>query len=73
MSGPMNWKDSVKATALATLADSTPTFARISADAPWNWNPHDVWLTRVQPLRGLTPKSSPSEQATPTQQGSLRI
>jgi len=65
MNWPKNWQDSVKATALATLAERTPTAARIAAAAAWTWNAHDLWLSRVK---------LPREQATPTQQGSvLRI
>ena len=47
----MSWADTVKATALAVSADRTATTARLSVDAPWNWNPHDVWLTRVKQPR----------------------
>jgi len=47
----MSWADTVKATALAVSADRTATTARLSVDAPWNWNPHDPWLKRVKPPR----------------------
>ncbi len=69
----MSWADKVKATALAALAERTTTAAPRAADTPWSWNAHDVWLSRAKPLRETTPRSSPGEQATPTQQGTFRI
>jgi hypothetical protein len=59
----MSWADKVKATALATLAERTPTAARISVDTPWTWNPHEAWLTRVKPPRARVALTSMSEQA----------
>jgi len=61
----MSWADTVKAIALTALAERTSTAGRISADAPWSWNPHDVWLTRIRQPRELTARSSMSEPSTP--------
>ncbi|MDH5273370.1 MAG: hypothetical protein OEY13_09875 [Gammaproteobacteria bacterium] len=47
----MSWTDTVKAAALAVLAERTATASRAVADAPWSWNPHDVWLSRIKPRR----------------------
>jgi hypothetical protein len=70
----MNWQDTVKAHALAALADRTVTADRIAAGAPWSWKADDVWLTRARQPRDLAARSSMSEQSTPTPQGSvLRI
>jgi len=70
MKWPKNWQDSAKAAALAVPAERTATPARNVADDSFRWNAYDVWLSHARPLRGLTPKCSPSEQATPTQPGS---
>jgi len=61
----MSWADKVIETALAALAERTATTGRIPADAPWNWNPHDVWLTRAKQPHALAARSSMSEQSTP--------
>ena len=62
----MSWVDTAKAAALAALTKRTAAAARIvSADAPWSWNPHDGWLTRVrQPREFVSPpsRSSPSSE-----------
>jgi hypothetical protein len=47
----MSWTDAVKAAALAVLAERTATASRAVAAAPWSWNPHDVWLSRIKPRR----------------------
>ena len=60
----MSWADSVKATALAALAERTATAAPVAVDAPWTWNPHDVWLTRIQQPRVLAARASMSEPST---------
>jgi len=54
----MSWADTVKATALAALAERTATAGRISVDTPWSGNPHDVWLTRVKQPRELAASSA---------------
>jgi hypothetical protein len=56
----MNWADTLKATALAVLAESTATAARIAVDVPWSWNPHDVWLARARQPRDLGARASKS-------------
>jgi hypothetical protein len=68
----MSWADRVKATALAALAERTATAGRISVDAPWSWNPHDVWLTRVKQPRELAARSSESGPSTPPRQSTAR-
>jgi hypothetical protein len=62
---PMSWADTVKATALAALAERTSTAGRISVDTAWSWNPHDVWLTRVSQPRELTAPTAKSGAMTP--------
>jgi hypothetical protein len=45
----------MKATALAVLAERPAPPDRIVVDAPWTWNPKDVWLTRArQPAAAST-------------------
>lgn len=44
----MNWAEIMKATASATSADRSATADRVPIDLPWNWNPHEVWLTRAR-------------------------
>jgi len=61
----MSWADTAIATALAALAGRTPTTARIVVDAPWSWNPHDVWLTRASQPRQLAAQPSVSDPSTP--------
>lgn len=68
MRWPMSWNDTVKAAALTVLAERTAAAARIVADAPWNWNPHDVWLSRVK-LRGeFAAQPSQATVGSPTTQ-----
>ena len=64
----MSWADKVKATAIATAAEHTATPARIVADESYSWNPHDVWLSRVQPPRTQVALTSMSEPPTPPPQ-----
>jgi len=61
MNGPMRWNDTVKATALAALAERTTPTSSVAVDRPWTWNPHDIWLSRIKPPRRapLTPASMP--------------
>ena len=66
---PMSWADSVKATALAALAEGTATASSIAVNAPWTWNPHDVWLTRVQRTRNLAVQSPENGPTTQRRQG----
>lgn len=61
----MSWNDTVKAAALAAQAEHTATAARVSVDTPWSWNPHAVWLTRIQPPHDLT--AQPSKNGPITQ------
>lgn len=73
MRWPMSWNDTAKAAALTVLAERTATAAPVVADAPWSWNPHDVWLTRVKPLRERASQASlsgPTRQ--PRQDSALR-
>jgi hypothetical protein len=61
----MSWADTMKAMALAALAERNATVGRILVDAPSGWNPHDVWLTRVKQPRELAAQSSRSGKTTP--------
>jgi hypothetical protein len=53
----MNWADTVKATARTVLAERTATTGRVSVDAPWTWNPYDVWLSRARASRETAAQS----------------
>ena len=65
MHWPMSWNDTAKAAALAVLAERTPAPARIvDAAAPYSWNAHDVWLSRLQPSHARVAVTSMSEQST---------
>jgi hypothetical protein len=65
MRWPMSWNDTVKAAALAVLAERTTTTGRISVDSPWNWNPHGVWLSRIKPRRERAVQSSAATVSGP--------
>jgi hypothetical protein len=52
----MSWAETMKAMALAALAERTSTPASVSVDAPSGWNPHEVWLTRINQPRVLAPR-----------------
>jgi hypothetical protein len=54
----MNWNDSVKAAAQAVLAERPTTPARTTADASFRWNAYEVWLSRVQPQRDTSARTS---------------
>ncbi len=60
----MGWADTVKATALAVLAERTETTGRNSSHALWNWNPYDVWLSRVRPPRDASEQPAVSDPVT---------
>ena len=62
---PMSWADTVKETALAALAGRTATTTRSVVDAPWNWNPHDLWLARTSQPRELVAQPSVSDPSSP--------
>jgi len=64
MNWPTMWQSTMKATALATLAERTTTTGRTAIDTPWSWNPYEVWLSRVQQPHALAARSSISEQST---------
>jgi len=64
----MSWNDAVKAAALAAQTERTAPANRMSVDTPWSWNPHDIWLSRVQPPRDLAARSSMSERPSPPRQ-----
>jgi hypothetical protein len=59
----MSWADKVMETALAALAERTASAGRIPADAPWSWNPRDVWLTRLKQPEALSARSSMRAQS----------
>lgn len=44
----MNWADTVRATALATLAGRKTTAGRIFAGTSSSWNQNDAWLERAK-------------------------
>jgi len=68
MRWPMSWNDTVKAAALAAQTERTATAGRIVTDAPWSWNPHDVWLSRVkQPRESVAPSSLSGPTTRPRQ------
>jgi hypothetical protein len=65
----MNWADQVKATALTVAAERTAAVGRIAVDAPWSWNPHDVWLSRVKQPREIAIPSARSVATAQPRQG----
>ena len=73
MRGSMSWNDTVKAAALAAQAERTATATRIAVDTPWSWNPHDVWLSRVQLPRDRDAQSGLGSATTqPRQNTAIR-
>ena len=64
----MNWAETVKANALALAAGRTATASRMMTDAPWSWNPHDVWLTRIGQPRKLATQPPKTDASTPPRQ-----
>jgi hypothetical protein len=63
---PMNWADTLKATALATSAERATPAAPIPVGL-WNWDAHDVWLTRARQPRASASRPSPSDTPTESQ------
>ena len=59
------WAATMKATALTTAARKTATVVRSTVDAPWGWNPREVWLSRVRQPRDRAARSYPGNPATP--------
>jgi hypothetical protein len=64
----MSWADTVKATALAALAERSATDDRGFGGARWNWNSPDVWLTRARQPRDVAAQSPNSGPSTPLRQ-----
>jgi hypothetical protein len=62
----MSWNDAVKAAAIAAQAERTATAGRVIAEAPWSWNPHDVWLSRIKQSREFTAQPSQAVVSGPT-------
>jgi len=65
MSWTMSWNETMKA---AAQAERTATATRIVVYAPWNWNPHDVWLTRAKQPREFGAEPTKTEASTPPRQ-----
>jgi hypothetical protein len=61
----MSWADTLKATALATLAERTETRTRVAVSEPWSWNAHDVWLRRIRNPGEVAAQPAPMERSTP--------
>jgi hypothetical protein len=60
----MSWADTMKAHALAALAERTSTARQPFVATSSGVCPRDVWLTRVRQPRELTARSSTSEPST---------
>ncbi len=65
MSWPTSWPDTMKATALAALAERTAADTRTAIDTRWTWDAKLVWLSRVRPSRDLAAPKSIGGPATP--------
>ena len=66
----MRWADTMKATAIAALAERTATAAPAATDTRSTWDPHEVWLSRARQSRvvaALAPATS--EAVTQPQPG----
>jgi hypothetical protein len=61
----MSWADTMKAHALAALAERTSTARQPFVATSSGLYPHDVWLTRVRQPRELTARFSMSEPPAP--------
>ena len=65
----MNWADTLRASALAALAEHkgqlTPSFVQ----APARWIPHEIWLKRSISARDRTNLQSPLDPAAPHRRG----
>ncbi len=67
----MSWADTLKATALATLAQRTEGGARVAVSEPWTWSAHDVWLRRARNPREVATRPAPMQHATPPRPGAV--
>lgn len=45
----MSWNDTVRTAGLAALDERTAAASRAPIDLPFHRDPHDAWLSRVQP------------------------
>jgi len=59
MTGPLNWQDTLKATALAALAERTNPTAPNTINQPRTWDAHEVWLSRIQQPREVVLNVAP--------------
>ncbi len=70
---PTSWTDTLKATALAALAEHTVAARRMCIDLPWSWNTHDVWLTRTRkPRKAAAQRTMCGSWTTSTPSASTR-
>ena len=65
----MGWTDTLRATALATLAERAGTPNRLFTGGPSGWNPDDVWLRRASQPRGRATQRPLRDPATPHRHG----
>lgn len=61
----MNWADTVRATALATLAGRTTTAGATFAGSAPSWNRDDVWLARAKHPDDRAHRTPVRDPATP--------
>lgn len=61
----MNWADTVKTTALATLAGRKTAAGRMFASTSSSWNQNDAWLTRARQTHDSAPRPPVRDPATP--------
>ena len=58
MSGPLSWQDTIKATALAALAERTSTATPAANNPTRTWDPQ-VWLSRIRQPREVVLNVAP--------------
>lgn len=61
----MSWADSMRATALAALAERETTICRIFSGDAAGWFPQDVWLSRAKQTRPRSRAATPRDPAAP--------
>jgi hypothetical protein len=60
----MRWADTMKATALAALAERSATAGFTTVETQRIWDAHEVWLSRVRRPRELPSQSIPAGSTT---------
>lgn len=61
----MNWVETFRAAALATLAERATPARRATGELGWHWNAHDVWLSRPRRSRARIDRSTVRDPSSP--------